>query len=150
MLGPLGQPPALLRNTTSGTQYSFEDDDDVEIIEEEDGSCVARAGPLVLSRADLRRRRDATVQEVVELLAVSSDDALLLLRHFRWSSEELGEAFFLDAEAVQSAAGVSCTAVAAARAPEALCGICFTELPTPVLRCGHTAYCGECWGSYNR
>jgi ariadne-1 len=101
-------------------------------------------------RDALKDLRDAQVAEVSELLDMTSDDALLSLRHFRWDSDALSETFFDDPDSVRSRVGISeCKADEPGSANSSLCGICFCESPAQVgLSCRGHGYCEDCWSNY--
>mmetsp|Transcript_119722 Transcript_119722/g.211640 ORF Transcript_119722/g.211640 Transcript_119722/m.211640 type:complete len:505 (-) Transcript_119722:68-1582(-) len=122
-----------------------DDDDDVfDAIRSE-----VRAGvPEVLTPKQVANQQETAISEAAELLDVPRGDAFLLLRHYKWNQDRLGEDFFADTSKVRETVGVHASDTSAAQDAGALCGICFTDPPISVMPCGHNSYCGDCWKQY--
>lgn len=119
-------------------------------------SSPAGCTATTMTRVQVIRRMRNAVAEVVELLGVDDNDAMLLLRYYGWSKDDLSEAYFADVETTRQKAGLYLSADVAAKPKstsgggESLCGICFTGAPVRVLPCGHELYCEDCWKQYVR
>jgi len=120
-------------------------------------------------------RANAKVQEVVELLCCDAQVAALLLRHFRWDSDKLTDAYMADPDAVAVKAGARTAdgsdrsilwkgdGSASAAAPQLLvggapappaslaehqCTICYESTKTySALACGHP-FCNTCYADF--
>jgi len=143
--------PELMRHCSAATSgaYSMEDDEFVE----DDGGLMADAETShrrIWDLDALKDFRDAQVVEVSELLGMTSDDALLALRYFRWDSDVLSETFFDDPDGVRRRIGISeGQADELGSADSSLCGICFCDPPAQLgLPCRGHGYCEDCWSSY--
>lgn len=140
---------------STGGKDEAEDDYGIESLSVQDGThkCLARVE--ILTREQVAELQGIAVAEAAELLSVTEDDAMLLLRHHHWDRDALSEAFFADLEALQSSAGVKCSrskfsSSVAAESP-GTCVICFTEQPVATaMPCGHDSFCADCWTQYVR
>lgn len=151
--------------------YEMESDDIGDYVYEEydsdmDGSSHAAADAAVetktaerdreyvaLGPEHLEREFDGVAAETAELLAVSADDAEVLLARSEWNKRRLQEQWFDSEERVRKRAGLSAGArpVSPAKA-EFTCMACYDEAPPERgshLRCRHD-FCHECWSSFLR
>jgi len=133
------------------TNELLDQDEDQESFEILTKECMSDSNkPIVLEKEDVARLQTEMVNETAELLDVPHDDALMLLRFFKWSKDALTEAFFTDPEETQRRAGIRCTVSAPVEAfvADKMCEICYTDAPISVLNCGHNNYCADCWSQY--
>jgi ariadne-1 len=157
------KPPDLTRGQSGKSDFSFEDD-----IEVEDSSpCwdgpaakVSKTTQIFETLEELRQEEEIRIEEVVDCTGISPDDAFLLLRRHGWDPAAFNEAFFENSEEVRCAAGVSEPDEPAGTFIEGLCAICFTESGIQMMPCelrlvtagksksNHPTYCRDCWQQF--
>ncbi|CAL5029472.1 unnamed protein product [Urochloa decumbens] len=143
-------------------EYDYSDDDDAgEDLEEEetmaDDSPAAAAassnkGYTVLTEDRILERQQEATSDVAEVLSIPSSFAVLLLRHFKWSTTRVKDEWFSDDRRVRDAVGLPPDAgvpmsLSRRRLP---CGVCFGRFNAGKMRsagCSHY-YCDACWGGY--
>ena len=113
-------------------------------------------GVVLLKEDQLMSERDHTINEAMETLGMSRDDAILALIFFNWSYEKLSENWFNDVEGNKVKSGI-CLSPLLKKKLESEgvesngenCLICYEEKNEnfECLSCGHM-FCGECWKEY--
>lgn len=99
----------------------------------------------IISLGEIEDKLKIVVQSCVDLFKISSDDAILILIHYKWNSEKLEIDWFTDQAKIRHESGVP--AKRTLRAVAAECPVCFEKLAgkTPeCLKCGHI-FCLDCW-----
>ncbi|KAJ3681135.1 hypothetical protein LUZ60_015624 [Juncus effusus] len=131
----------------SDPDYDFgnkEEDDSVDLIRRRNERFT------VLKEEDISQRQEEATAEVSNILSISKEHALILLRHFKWDASEVNDEWFANEESVRKSVGLLETPVEVRRARKMKCGICFEELPSSKVcdaECGHH-YCFTCWQGY--
>ncbi|KAL3678281.1 hypothetical protein R1sor_021237 [Riccia sorocarpa] len=131
--------------------YGFDDyaDDDIN-----PSSRLPQSNYTILSEADIRQRQDESINTITNFLSVSTVEAGILLRHFKWSVGKVNDEWFADEESVRKSVGLSSARSENRRKPLAenlKCAICFEMYPVPTMKssagCEHY-FCEACWRGY--
>ncbi|KAK1367754.1 RBR-type E3 ubiquitin transferase [Heracleum sosnowskyi] len=155
-------------------EYSYSsddyDDDDDDVIVESDNDDYASdndsddaSGKLtasirhqknytVLKEEDIRQRQEDDIARICAVLSIPRVYACMLLRQYKWSVNNVHEAWFSDEDRVRKAVGlVEERAVESQNYDKELtCEICFESYPVDKINsasCGHP-YCCTCWAAY--
>ncbi|XP_058181591.1 probable E3 ubiquitin-protein ligase ARI8 [Rhododendron vialii] len=138
----------------TAVEYSKDDDDgdDDGDYDSDNGSASCRQqNYIALKEADIRKHQENEITTVSSVLTVSRADASILLRHYRWSVNNVHEVWFADEDGVRKAVGLlESPVVRFPNAKELTCGICFESSPLDRISsaaCGHP-FCDECWRAY--
>ncbi|WOG86986.1 hypothetical protein DCAR_0206205 [Daucus carota subsp. sativus] len=106
---------------------------------------------IVLKEEDIRRRQEDDIVRISAVLSIPRVAACMLLRQYKWSVNNVHEAWFSDEDGVRKAVGlVEEQAVKSQNDRELICEICFEPYPVDKINsaaCGHP-YCGTCWAAY--
>lgn len=104
-----------------------------------------------ITSAEVRMAQEAQAEQVANVLAQSQEQALILLRHYRWNKERLIDRLMDNSEAVLNEAGIATHPVQPKieTVENYECPICCEEgtLPTFAMECGHR-YCVDCYGRF--
>jgi hypothetical protein len=103
-----------------------------------------------LTQSGLISLRSDTVQNVSEIMGISSQKAQSLLSRFKWDQQELLEAYYADPEKVCNELGITMeekSEIIIDLPEEIECSVCFdfTSEYTYLASCGHM-FCNACWG----
>ncbi|KAK4744006.1 hypothetical protein SAY87_010318 [Trapa incisa] len=129
-----------------GYEFVEDSDDDYDV------SAVHRyqQNYTILTEEDIRKRQEDDITRVSTVLSISSNDAIILLRHYNWSVSKAHDAWF-DEAGVRKAVGLlERPIVMHHNARELTCGICFESYPCDRIysvACGHP-FCSTCWAGY--
>ncbi|KAL6748380.1 hypothetical protein V8C86DRAFT_2879354 [Haematococcus lacustris] len=103
----------------------------------------------ILNKQDLQLRRDDAIREVTSVLGISDDDALRVLRKYKWDVNRVHDQWFSDMDAVKASVGLQDPGPSTS-ADHATCMVCFDTFPLSEMRsaaCRHH-YCSTCWRGY--
>ncbi|GMH18194.1 hypothetical protein Nepgr_020035 [Nepenthes gracilis] len=131
----------------------MDDDDDVDYGYAVDEAADDRLEKhyTILKDADIRQRQEEDINRLSAVLSISTFEASILLRYYKWNVSLLHDEWFADEEAVRRTVGLlSSTTVQNPNAKELLCGICFdlyAVAQTVAASCGHP-FCITCWRGY--
>eukprot|EP00826_Nyctotherus_ovalis_P024576 TRINITY_DN1898_c0_g3_i1.p2 TRINITY_DN1898_c0_g3~~TRINITY_DN1898_c0_g3_i1.p2 ORF type:complete len:490 (-),score=172.28 TRINITY_DN1898_c0_g3_i1:96-1565(-) len=91
------------------------------------------------------------IRNIKELFATSEDNAITLLKMYKWNEDKLQQDYFANDKAVLQKCGlVPDPSVGTQKGSQTDCLICFTSLagrPVDKLSCGHV-FCSDCWSMY--
>ena len=105
---------------------------------------------------DIERNQNERVRAAMELFNVSDDEAVILLREYKWNQDRLEADWFDNDKKVRIKCGTDVDPQILKRDPKVdnskatrnkgLCNICFSpfEGKKDCLHCGHE-FCTECW-----
>lgn len=145
--------------------YAMEEDDDDEedygFVENasdddsEENTSISRrpqSNYTILSEEDILQRQKEAIASVSTVLSISTVEAGILLRHFKWSVSKVNDEWFANEEKVRAEVGLLEKPVVVVRQfeKELLCGICFDFFPRSRMKaaaCGHH-FCNACWIGY--
>ncbi|GMH07609.1 hypothetical protein Nepgr_009449 [Nepenthes gracilis] len=133
----------------AGGDYEFIDHDS----DDSDDFASRRHQPnyMILSEADIRQRQEEDIMRISTVLSISTVDAGILLRHYKWSVSKVHDEWFADEQRVRKAVGLfERPVVELPNKREMTCGICFDTFPCNVMNaasCGHS-FCKSCWAGY--
>jgi len=100
----------------------------------------------------LKNRQQKVIEETIEVLGLSEDDAITALKHHDWNIEKLQEKWFDNEEKVREYTGLTPIKYLISRDMDKqdLCYICYQKLKkesSNALKCGHF-FCDGCWTDY--
>ncbi|XP_002983678.2 probable E3 ubiquitin-protein ligase ARI8 isoform X1 [Selaginella moellendorffii] len=132
------------------SDYGF-DDQSADIFQP--SSKCSQINFVILSEAEIRQRQEQSITSVATVLSVPRIDAVILLRHFKWSVSRVNEEWFADEQGVRRSVGLleRPTSQSTPMAIEPTCGICFElrsvdRMKAPAF-CNHS-FCDICWTGY--
>ena len=114
---------------------------------------------IVCDIEDIKRNQNERVRAIVELFNVNDDEAVILLREYKWNNDRLETDWFENERKVRIKCGIDIDPQLAKRDSrvdnskstknKGLCNICFSpfEGQKDSLHCGHE-FCTECWQYY--
>eukprot|EP00197_Chlamydomonas_leiostraca_P004716 CAMPEP_0202867712 /NCGR_PEP_ID=MMETSP1391-20130828/9582_1 /ASSEMBLY_ACC=CAM_ASM_000867 /TAXON_ID=1034604 /ORGANISM="Chlamydomonas leiostraca, Strain SAG 11-49" /LENGTH=627 /DNA_ID=CAMNT_0049547775 /DNA_START=210 /DNA_END=2089 /DNA_ORIENTATION=+ len=103
----------------------------------------------ILKKEDLQERRKQAIEDVVGVLGIAEEDAVRVLRKFKWDVNRLHESWFTDMDAVRREIGLQDEQPAPSKSEET-CQVCYDTFPVSEMKaapCGHM-YCQTCWNGY--
>ena len=124
-----------------------------------DASPATPQGVHTLDSSSIIETQRAEMNKMGGVLAITPDQAGVLLRHFQWNTEKLLERCLDDRDKVFADAGLSNLVAgtadggaagggaAAAAGEDAMCMVCCDDESPLTLPCGHTG-CVDCWKQY--
>ncbi|TVU04343.1 hypothetical protein EJB05_50077, partial [Eragrostis curvula] len=133
--------------------------EDNAMCEDEDENDVVKKDYTVLTEADVRARQEEATAKVVEVLSIPAGFAAVLLRYFKWRTDQIQETWFADEARIRDAVGLPADGDGGAPVATALndrelaCGICFGKFAAGGVRsagCRAHFYCHACWRWYLR
>lgn len=130
-----------------------EEEDEVKLIPKfSDRSLINTKDYVVWSSDQIEERQKKIIEEAVDLLSLSEDDAITALRHYNWNPERLQEEWFNNEEKTRETCGLTPKKHLVSRNMDKqdLCYICYGKLKKgdcDALKCGHF-FCGNCWNDY--
>lgn len=132
---------------SSSEDYAFDTGAEVET--------TARKHPyVILTKADIERKRAEAIQNVIGILDISEDEASKVLRKYKWDANRVNEEWFSDMDAVRKAVGLmreeKRSAPATSGRDKKTCQICFDTFPAREMcsaPCRHM-YCKECYHGF--
>ncbi|MEW5317616.1 MAG: hypothetical protein WDW38_008900 [Sanguina aurantia] len=115
-------------------------------------SSLYQASFKILGLKDIEQRRKKAIEDVISILSVPADDAVRMLRKFKWDVNRVNEEWFSNNEEVCSAVGIveSQPKAPSSQAQEETCLICYDSYMRTDMRsapCGHL-YCCDCMRGY--
>ena len=105
---------------------------------------------MFLTSKEIFSRIENIVQEVMILLSENFDNALIILRSFRWSKEKVGNEYFNDSDKYLEDFGITLKKKINVEIwKEKACSICLekSKLIESSLICKHQL-CSDCWMNY--
>eukprot|EP00877_Chromochloris_zofingiensis_P011452 jgi/Chrzof1/6560/Cz19g01030.t1 len=144
---------------SEGEQYDFQSDEDQHMESSDDdygfdtgaeAFAAQRKTPYaIMTRADVRNRIRDAVEDVTGILGINEEDAVRVLRKFKWDANRVNEEWFSDVDAVQASVGIT------EEAPESpsvngKCLICFETYKKSTMHSAacHHYFCQDCWKGY--
>jgi ariadne-1 len=104
------------------------------------------------SSDEIEERQKKIIEEAIELLGLSEDDAISCLKHYTWNPEKLQEQWFDNEAKAREQCGLTEKKFLVSRDMDKqdLCYICYSKLDietSDALKCGHY-FCSGCWNDY--
>ena len=98
------------------------------------------------------------VTDIQDILNLSTDDAITLLKYFHWNPEQLKEKWFEGEDICRLKAGCNLDPEYLAKIGYSsplqhanyTCGVCYDDIPhleCKIIACSHT-FCADCWTGY--
>jgi len=111
-----------------------------------------KSGIRIMRAEELRPVMERRVNDVVDILGITSAAAAVLLREFNFSKEQLLEEYMLSSDHILKKAGVynRCGNTVKVKPGRADCAICYDDFDTSEMMsmaCGHQ-FCMECWHDF--
>lgn len=131
-------------------QYTGSDkegDEDAMIIEPPE---VRKAPYTHMARNDISDRQSRCISECSDLLAVTREEAFILLREHAWDLSRLQEAWFDNDRKVRESCGIAQAGIGrvASSSSTSMCPICLQAREGGIaLDCNHS-FCPDCWRDY--
>ncbi|KAG8050325.1 hypothetical protein GUJ93_ZPchr0009g571 [Zizania palustris] len=137
--------------------YDLGDGDDRSygghVEETEDVASEIEQRYAVLSEGDVRERHEEETAKIMEVLSVPSGFAAVLLRHYKWRTDQLlQDEWFQDERRIRDAVGLPADGAipTLVNVRRLTCAICFGRYDAGRMRsagCSHY-YCVKCWRGY--
>lgn len=132
-------------------EYMTESDDDYGFVAGAEEVTATRKFPYsILTRPELIKKREESLQSVTCILGIEEEDAARVLRKYKWDVGRVNEEWFSDIEAVRDAVGLMDPQPGPSGRTQEQCLICFETFTRSDMREGacHHAFCKDCWKSY--
>lgn len=139
-------------NVDDDSDYGFVDNAADDLDDPDFSACRPQLNYTILSEEDIRQCQEEAVTSISTVLAISSVNAGILLRHFKWSVSKVNDEWFADEENVRKTVGLLEKPIVEIRSyvKELTCGICFETYGRERMKaavCGHR-FCDTCWAGY--
>ncbi|KAK6331759.1 hypothetical protein TWF718_002301 [Orbilia javanica] len=137
-------------------ESDFEEEDGVQYLDDKDDRPQKKAYEVdfsVLTEAEIKKAQTDAIDESCAILALTPENAAVLLRHFKWNKDRMIEQYMDGSQKLLEEAGVDLTGSNKPElrtVPGFMCDICCEDgnnLQTFSLRCNHR-YCADCYRHY--
>ena len=114
---------------------------------------------VVCDIEDIKRNQNQRVAECVELFSVTEEEAVILLREYKWNNDRLQGDWFENQNKIRYKCGLAMDPeyrkskpqmeTSLAEKNQGMCAICYTPFDgaKDQLSCGHQ-FCCDCWSYY--
>ena len=102
---------------------------------------------------DIESRQNKIIEETTELLGLPPDDAIIVLRYYKWNQDKLNEHWFDKMKDIKKKSGLAAEEglVSFDMVKSDFCYICYSPIKSKQegdsLRCNHQ-FCRVCWEEY--